>query len=109
MVHDTKWWYIIPVAPHSKVIYNTFIDMEHMEDAAGHNEDDVEHVNEDVDDQEIREDHDNEDERVISHDHEDGPSIGDDGDVDEDDQGISTIINGQINSEIYLFIALNID
>ena len=34
--------------------------------------------NEDVDDQEIRKDHDNEDEQAISHDHEDNPTIGDD-------------------------------
>ena len=31
MVHDSKWWYIILVAPHSKVMYNTFSNMEHME------------------------------------------------------------------------------
>ena len=68
MVHDTKWWYVIPVAPHSKLMYNMLIDMEHMEDVAGCNEDDVAHDNEDfVDDQEIREDHDNEDKRAISY------------------------------------------
>ena len=50
MVHDTKWWYVIPVAPHSKVMYNTFTDIEHMEDVASRNEDDVKHANEDVDD-----------------------------------------------------------
>ena len=75
MVYDTKWWYVIPIAPRSKVIYNTFIDMKHMEDAIGYSEDDVEHANEDVDDQEIREDHDNEYMCVIFH---DDPTIGDD-------------------------------
>ena len=48
MVHDTKWWYIIRVAPHSKVMYNTFTDMEHMDDVVSHNEDDVENANENV-------------------------------------------------------------
>ena len=47
-------------------------------------------TNEDVVDQEIREDH---DERVISHDHEDDPTIGNDGDVNVD-EGIGTIIGG---------------
>ena len=38
-----------------------------MEDAVGHNEDDVKHANEDVvNDQEMRDDHDNEDEHDIS-------------------------------------------
>ena len=48
MVHDTKWWYIILIAPHFKVIYNTSTNMEHMKDVASRNEDDVEHANEDV-------------------------------------------------------------
>ena len=109
MVHDTKWWYVIPIAPGSKVMQNTFTNMEHMEDASCRNEDDVKHANEDVDDQEIREEHDNEDEHAISHDPENDPTIGDDGDVDVDDQGIGTIINGQIDSELNLFIALQID
>ena len=73
MVHDSKWWYVIPIAPRSKVMYNTFTDMEHMEDVASRKEDDVEHANVD--------DHDNEDECAISHDHEDDPTIEDDGDV----------------------------
>ena len=107
MVHDTKWWYDIIFAPHFKVMYNTSTDMEHMEDATGHNEDDVNYANQDVDDREIRGDHDNEDECVICHDHEDEPTIGDVGDVDVD-EGISTIISGQINSELNLFIALQI-
>ena len=81
------WWYIILVVLQSQVIYNAFIDMEHMEDVAGCNEDVV-------NDQEIRDDHDNEDEHAISHDHEDDPTIDDDGAIDKDDQGISTIING---------------
>ena len=42
MVHDSKWWYVIPIAPRSKVMYNTFTDMEHMEDVASRKEDDVE-------------------------------------------------------------------
>ena len=75
MVHDTKWWYVILVAPHSKVMYNTFTNLEHMEDVAGRNEDDVEHSNENVavHDQEIRDPHDNEDEHAFSHNHEDDP------------------------------------
>ena len=84
---------MISIAPRSKVMHNIFTDMEHMEDVAGHNENDVEHANEDVDDQEIREDHDNEDECAISHDHDYYPTIGDDGDVDVD-EGIDTIICG---------------
>ena len=44
--------------------------MEHMEDAASHNEDDVRHANEDIDDHEIGENHDNEDDCAISRDHE---------------------------------------
>ena len=59
-----------------------------MEDVASCNEDVV------IDDQEIRDPHDNEDEHAISHDHEDDPIIDDDGDVDEDDRGMGTIING---------------
>ena len=82
--------------------------MEHMEDAIGHNVDDAKHDNEDVDDQEIREGHDNADERAISHDHEDDFTISDDGGVDVD-AGISTIITGQINNELNLYIALQID
>ena len=108
MVHDSKWQYVIHVASSSKVMRNTFIDMEHMEDATGRNEDDVEHSNEDVNDQGIREDRDNEDEHAISHDHEDDPTIGDDGDVDVDD-GIDTVFSGQINSELNLFIVLQFD
>ena len=91
-------------------MYNILTDMEHMENVASCNEDNMEDANEDVDDQEIREDHDNEDKIAISHDHEDDPTVGDDhGDVDVDDQGIGTIINGQINRELNLFIALQID
>ena len=62
MVHDTKWWYVNPNAPCSKVMYNTLIDIEYMEDVASYNEDDVKHANENVvvDDQEIRDPHDNE-------------------------------------------------
>ena len=89
-MHDTKWWYVIPIEPHSKLMYNTFTNMKHMEDVAGCNEDDIKHANEDVvlDDQEIRDPHDNEDEHAISHDHKDDPAIDHDGDVDEDDQGL---------------------
>ena len=102
MVHDSKWWYVIPIAPRSKVMSNTFTDMEHMEDVASRKEDDVEQANID--------DHDNEDERAISHDHEDDPTIEDDGDDDENDQGIGTIINGQnSDSRINLIVALQID
>ena len=92
MVHDSKWWYVIPIAPPSKVMYNTFNDMEHMEDVASRKEDDVEHAN------------------VDDHDHEDDPTIEDDGDDDENDQGIGTIINGQnSDSRINLIVALQID
>ena len=56
----------------------------YMENIVGRNEDDVEHAKEDFDDQEIRDDHDNEAEHAISHDHEGDPTIGDDGDVDVD-------------------------
>ena len=92
----------MPIAPRSKVMYNTFTDMEHMEDVASRKEDDVEHANID--------DHDNEDERAISHDHEDDPTIEDDGDDDENDHGIGTIINGQnSDSRINLIVALQID
>ena len=102
MVHDSKWWYVIPIAPRFKVMYNIFTDMEHMEDVASRKEDDVEHANID--------DHDNEDERAISHDHEDDPTIEDDGDDDENDQGIGTIFNGQnSDSRINLIVALQID
>ena len=102
MVHDSKWWYVIPIAPRSKVMSNTFTDMEHMEDVASRKEDDVEQANID--------DHDNEDERAISHDHEDDPTIEDDGDDDENDHGIGTIINGQnSDSRINLIVALQID
>ena len=63
-------------------------------------EDDVEHANVD--------NHDNEDERAISHDREDDPTISNDGDVDVD-EGIGTIISGQINGELNSFVALQID
>ena len=102
MVHESKWWYVIPIAPRSKVMYNTFTNMEHMEDVASRKEDDVEHANVD--------DHDNEDERAISHDHEDDPTIEDDGDDDENDHGIDTIINGpNSDSRINLIVTLQID
>ena len=65
-------------------MYNTFTDMEHMEDAVGCIEDDVKHANEDVNDQEIREDYDNDNDCATSLDHEDGHTIGNDGDVDAD-------------------------
>ena len=100
-----KWWMTlndVPMVVHhpyctmfqSDVQYNHWYGA--YEDTIRHNEDDVKHANEDVNDQE-REGHDNVDERAISHDHEDDRPIVDDyGNVDVD-EGINTIISGLIN------------
>ena len=53
MVDNNKWWYVIPITPHSKVKYSTFTNMEHMEDDHGNGAND-DHDTREEDDHEIQ-------------------------------------------------------